>query len=60
MFPTPREQRAMKLVKVDRRSFNEEWRIKYLMDYNCPAERGGTYAEFMICILCEQQFKCIK
>ena len=43
-----------------KRSFNEKWRIKYLIDYNCLAECGGTYAEFMICMLCEQQFKCIK
>ena len=42
------------------KSFYEEWRIKYLMDYICLAELVGTYAEFMICMLCEQQFKCIK
>ena len=43
-----------------KRSFNEYWRIKFLMDHNCPTEHGSTYAEVMISMLCEQQFDCIK
>ena len=45
--------------KKEKRNFNDEWKVKYLMDHVCREEHREK-VEFMVCMLCEEQLTCIK
>ena len=51
--PHPKRTKGDEVSQSEHKSiFNEEWRIKYLMDYNCPDEHGGTNTDIIISMLC--------